>query len=611
MSKRHDKVQPDEAQKELTRKEQLLRHRDRERHKKLYTFVGIALGLALLLVLVGVVYQFLIFPNQTAARVGDVSISAAAFQKRAQFEKASLQGQLQQMQQLEQQFGGQGFFQTQIAQIQATLASPFSLGSQALDGMIEDILIAQEAAARGITVSDEEVEQALREEVANSQGLVTESQATATATAGAAATATAAQWTPTPTATVDPNAAITATAAVTPTVAPQPAAVITETAYTEGLAAFERNLAATAGFTLAEYRDLIRGRLLRDKLSEVIGEEQVAATEEQVRARHILLAVAEPTPTPSAPITGADTLTGEVDSGVSITATEEMTAPVSEPMTDTGAVTETGAVTDTLAGTNAEPAANVVTDTATVTGTAAETAPITATAAAASTAAATATAEITAAEITTAEAASVITSAVTTAITSTEAATGPVTATGELTATPAVAAADVVSPAAAVTTTTAVTATGALPATGALTATETLTGTHGPYSDVEALALADELRARILAGEDFAALARAYSDDTGSAVEGGDLGWFGRGRMVAPFEEAAFSLPIGEVSEPIKTDFGYHLIEVLERDPARAKDEAQLQQERAEAFQTWLNEQLAGDQVQRPGDLSSLLPPGL
>jgi hypothetical protein len=226
MSKRHEKEPAQEIARELTLKEQRLRARDRERHKKLYTFVGIALGAALLLVLVGVIYQFLVLPNTAAARVGDVTISAANFQKRVRYENNTLLGQLIQLQQLEEQFGGQGFFQSQISQLQATLSSPFALGTQTLDTMIEDVLIAQEAAARGITVTDEEVDAALREEVANGLGLVTEPQATATADAGVQATATAAQWTPTPTATVDPNAAVTETAAVpTPPIAP-PAAII-------------------------------------------------------------------------------------------------------------------------------------------------------------------------------------------------------------------------------------------------------------------------------------------------------------------------------------------------------------------------------------------------
>jgi len=309
MSKRHDKEPTQEVERELTLKEQRLRHRDRERHKKLYTFIGIALGLALALVLVGIVYQFLVMPNVAAAKVGDVSISTAAFQKRVRYESSTMQNQLAQLQQLEQQFGNQGFFQTQIAQLQATLASPFSIGNQALDNMIEDVLIAKEAAARGITVTDDEVQAALREEVASGLGLVTEPQATATAEAGISATATAALWTPTPTATPDP--AITATVAAPEPVIPTPGAIITETTLTQGLATLEQSLSTTAGLSLNEYREIVRARLLREKLSEAIGTEKVTATEEQVHARHILLTVAEPTPTPSAPITGtATTSTG-------------------------------------------------------------------------------------------------------------------------------------------------------------------------------------------------------------------------------------------------------------------------------------------------------------
>ena len=67
-------------------------------------------------------------------------------------------------------------------------------------------------------------------------------------------------------------------------------------------------------------------------------------------------------------------------------------------------------------------------------------------------------------------------------------------------------------------------------------------------------------------GEDFAGIAEVYSDDPGTAATGGDGGWFGKGMMVPEFEAAAFALEEGGMSEPIKTDFGYHLIEVLARD---------------------------------------------
>jgi peptidyl-prolyl cis-trans isomerase D len=76
---------------------------------------------------------------------------------------------------------------------------------------------------------------------------------------------------------------------------------------------------------------------------------------------------------------------------------------------------------------------------------------------------------------------------------------------------------------------------------------------------------ARELRREIEAGADFATVAQRESRDPGSAQAGGDLGTFARGQMVAPFDSAAFSLPIGEISEPVVTQFGVHLIQVQAR----------------------------------------------
>ncbi len=80
-----------------------------------------------------------------------------------------------------------------------------------------------------------------------------------------------------------------------------------------------------------------------------------------------------------------------------------------------------------------------------------------------------------------------------------------------------------------------------------------------------ALAEAQDLRARLEAGEDFAQLAATESDDAGSAAAGGDLGCLPRGATVAEFDAALFELQPGEISEPVATDFGYHIIEVTDR----------------------------------------------
>ena len=72
----------------------------------------------------------------------------------------------------------------------------------------------------------------------------------------------------------------------------------------------------------------------------------------------------------------------------------------------------------------------------------------------------------------------------------------------------------------------------------------------------EAMAVLERLKK----GESFANLARELSVDRGSGKKGGDLGLFGRGVMVKPFEDAAFKLNKGEVSQPVKTEFGYHII---------------------------------------------------
>jgi peptidyl-prolyl cis-trans isomerase D len=127
----------------------------------------------------------------------------------------------------------------------------------------------------------------------------------------------------------------------------------------------------------------------------------------------------------------------------------------------------------------------------------------------------------------------------------------------------------------------------------------------------EVLRTINEIRARILAGEAFAALAKQLSADPGSAAEGGALGVIEKGVMVPAFEQAAFALPLGTVSEPVRTEFGYHLILVTDITPAVTKPfdavreqlRAEIKKQRADAQFYDIGERLANLVYETPDSL--------
>jgi parvulin-like peptidyl-prolyl isomerase len=94
-------------------------------------------------------------------------------------------------------------------------------------------------------------------------------------------------------------------------------------------------------------------------------------------------------------------------------------------------------------------------------------------------------------------------------------------------------------------------------------------------------------------GEDFATVARELSTDESTAANGGDLGWFTREEMVAPFAEAAFALEPGAISDPVETEFGWHVIQVMEQDPERPLTDLQINRLQQDAEERWLEEQRA------------------
>ncbi len=96
---------------------------------------------------------------------------------------------------------------------------------------------------------------------------------------------------------------------------------------------------------------------------------------------------------------------------------------------------------------------------------------------------------------------------------------------------------------------------------------------EGKVDTAYARARIDTVMQKIKAGEDFAKLAEEYSDDTGTKKKGGDLGYFGRRQMVKEFDEAAFNLKPGEISDIIRTNFGYHIIKLTDQKPYPSFDE--------------------------------------
>ena len=126
--------------------------------------------------------------------------------------------------------------------------------------------------------------------------------------------------------------------------------------------------------------------------------------------------------------------------------------------------------------------------------------------------------------------------------------------------------------------------------------------------------VADELAAQAIlaqleSGKPWEELAAELSLDTSNTDQGGDLGWFGRGAMVQPFEDAAFAAAVGETVGPVKSEFGWHLIQVVGHE-LRPLDDAAYQTAHANALGMWLADVRTGEGVVIPDNWLDFLPAG-
>ena len=408
---------PEERQ--LTRKEHARRRKNEASNRKVVLFLA-GVGVVLLALLVaGILQALVITPRQPVATVNGANIALADYQKAVKFD---------------------------WAQNQQDAADPSGSSVTVLDTLVDNQLLREQARQKGITVSQQELNDAVKHDFGYYRV-----PPTATPTATATPTNT-----PGPTPTNTPGPSPTPTSAGTATASPTPAPTatpVTQQAYQDAYKQFLTRLTQQTGMSEADFRQVVETDLLKQKLYDQVTT-SVPKTAEEIRVRHILVAIRTPEPTAQPTPTAAPTATGQPSQPISPTVTLASGQPTPAP-------------TPTLAPTP----------------------------------------------------------------------------------TP-------------------------LP----------------PRDDAQALARIIEAQQKLGAGGDFAALAKEYSDDPGSAQQGGELGWLGKGQGLDPvFETAAFALKVGDISQPVKSSFGYHIIQVEEKDPNHPLDTYTYQQKQYEAWTKWLD----------------------
>jgi foldase protein PrsA len=262
-----------------TRKQIAIRKKDLEQRRRLIIGISAVAAVIILVLIFGIVQVYVLQPQSPIAKVNGVSVSTDLYQKMYRFQNYQLDKSLSQLQQQQAQYAGDDskkfmydYYQQSISQLQGQM---MSLSQDALNELVNDELIRQEATRRGITVSPEEIQTELEKQFGYDRNP------------------------PTPTATPTLTATQVITITPTPTLAPMTENDFKQ-AYGQSLSQFQKG----AGFSEADFRELFRNNLYRKKLQEKL-EAEVPTTAEQIHPRHILITAKTPeikegTPTPTA-----------------------------------------------------------------------------------------------------------------------------------------------------------------------------------------------------------------------------------------------------------------------------------------------------------------------
>jgi peptidyl-prolyl cis-trans isomerase C len=551
---------------ELTRKEIRLSKKAQRQRRMILVGVAIVTAVVVFLLAFGFYQEYLVKPREPVAMVGEVPIRTDAYQKMVRYYRSNLKNQLAMLQdQLSRldpddqstEFIAQ-YYQQQIEQLQTQLEDTQTLGEQVLDDMIDDELIRQEAVRRGIAVTPEEVQLEIETQFGYERNP------------------------PTPT----PTPIITATLTITPTPTATP---MTLDRFQELYATTLEALKDRAGFSEADFRHIFENMLLREKLQETMGQE-VPTIADQVHARQIQVENEEKAQAIMALLEEDTDEAGALDVLRLLLAdeekfkTEEEIRAEKDPQEllnqlmdsedpfallaqnfskDTGSKDEGGdlgwfsrgqMVAEFEEAAFSTPAGEIAGPVETQFGwhvilvheTAEEPQP-----------------QVRASHI---------------LVDSEEEAQALLTLLEEGT-----------------------------DEDTALSALDVLIEAEVAKARAEEEE-AQELLTQLHESDDpFALLAENFSEDFRSKDKGGDMDWFPRGEKTSEVEETAFSLAVGEMSEPITNTVGYHIIEVLGHEEQELAPDI-LEQRKIQAFEDWLEEQRQSPAVVRYSFLDKVPP---